>query len=121
VALFAGFLLSPRVSEAGCGDYVQIRGRHAPMAHSMPDQPTHGRSDDGADHSPPHRACHGPGCSNGSVPPQAPAPSTTVSIDRWALAPGDTLPTPVSCSHVLVQSLPIVTDGFRLSILRPPR
>jgi hypothetical protein len=91
------------------------------MAHSMPDQPTHGRSYDGADHSPSHRPCHVPGCSNGSVPPQAPAPSTTVSIDRWALAPGDTLPTPVSCSHVLAESLPIVTDGFRLNILRPPR
>ena len=121
VALFAGFLLSPRASAAGCGDYVRIGDRHAPMAHSMPDQPTHGNSADGADHSRPHRPCQGPGCSNGSVPSQAPAPGTTISIDRWALAPADTFPSPVSCSNVLAEPLQIVTDGFRLSILRPPR
>jgi hypothetical protein len=120
VALFAGFLLSPRVSEAGCGDYVQIRDRHAPMAHSMPD-PTDRKSDNRADHSPPHRPCQGPGCSDRSVPPQAPPPGTTVSIDRWALAPDDTFPNPVSCSNVLAEPVQIVTDGFRLSILRPPR
>ena len=121
MALFAGFLLSPRASEAGCGEHVQIRGRHAPMAHSMPDQPTGGSSDDRADHSLPHRPCQGPGCSNGSLPPQAPTPRTTVSIDRWALAFGDTFPIPISCSNVLAETLPIVPDGFRLSILRPPR
>jgi hypothetical protein len=121
VALFAGFLLSPRVSEAGCGDHVSIRGGHVPMAHSMLDQSTDGSSADRADHSPPHRPCQGPGCSNGSVPPQAPTPWATVSIDRWALAPGDTFPNPVSCSNVLVEPLHLVTDGFRLSILRPPR
>lgn len=109
MALLAGFLLSPRVSEAGCGGDVQIRGRHAPMAHSMPD------------HSPPHRPCQGPGCSNGSLPPQAPTPKTTVSIDRWALALGDTFLNPVSCSNVLAEPLQIVPDGFRLNILRPPR
>lgn len=121
MALFAVSLLSPRVSEAGCGDYVQIRGRHAPMAHSMPDQPTRRNLANGADHSPPHRPCQGPGCSNGSVPPQAPTPETTVSLDRWALALGDTFLNPVSCSNVLAEPLPIVPDGFRLSILRPPR
>ncbi len=121
VALFAGFLLSPRVCEAGCGDHVPIRDRHAPMAHSMPDQPTRGRSADGADHSPSPRPCQGPGCSQGSVPLQAPTPPTIVSIDRWALAPGDTFSNPVSSSHVLAEPRQIVTDGFRLSILRPPR
>jgi len=121
VALFAGFLLSPRVSEAGCGNYVQIRDRHAPMAHSMPDQPTHGNSADGADHSRPHRPCQGPGCSNGSVPPPAPNPGTTVSMDRWGLMAVDTLPNLASCSNVLAESVDFVTDGFRLSILRPPR
>ena len=121
MALFAGFLLSPCVSEAGCGDHVQIRGRQAPMADWMPDQPTDQNSDGLADYSPPHRPCKGPGCSNGSVPPQAPAPGTTASIDRWALAPGDTFPNLVSCSHVLAEPLQLVTDGFRLSILRPPR
>lgn len=121
VALFAGFLLSPRIALAGCGDSVSIRGGHSPIAHSMPDQRTDRSSADRADHSLPHRPCQGPGCSRGSVPPQAPAPRTTVSIDRWALAPGDTLLSPASCSNVLAEPLHLVTDGFRLSILRPPR
>jgi hypothetical protein len=121
VALFAGFLLTPRVCEAGCGDDVPIRDRHAPMAHSMPDKPTRGSPDHRADHSPPHRPCQGPGCSNGPVPLQAPTPGTTVSIDRWALAPDDTFLNPVSCANVLAEPRQIVTDGFRLSILRPPR
>lgn len=121
MALFAGFLMSPRASEAGCGDYVQIRDRHAPMAHSMPDLPTDRSSNDRAAPRPPHRPCRGPGCSNGSIPPQAPTPTTTVSIDRWALALGDTFPNLVSCSNVLPEPLPIVMDGLRLTILRPPR
>jgi hypothetical protein len=121
VALFAGFLVSPRAAEAGCGDYVQIHGGHAPMAHSMPDQPTDGSSADRGDHNLPHRPCQGPGCSDGSVPPLAPTPGPTVSIDRWALAAGDTFPNAVSCSNVFAGPLQIVADGFRLSILRPPR
>ena len=121
LALFAGFLLSPRVCEAGCGDSVQIHNPNAPMTHSLPDPLTHKRSADRADHRLPHRPCQGPGCSNSSVPPPTPATGTTVSIDRWVLAPGDTFPNPVTCSNVLVQPVPFVTDGFRLSILRPPR
>lgn len=121
MALFAGFLVSPRVAEAGCGDYVLKGSGHPPMARSMPDQPTDGNSADSADHSPPHRPCHGPGCSNSPIPPQAPVLVTADSIDRWALTPGDALPNPVSCSNVLAEPLHIVTDGSRLSILRPPR
>ena len=120
-ALFAGFLLSPRIAQAGCGDYVMIGNGHVPMAHSLPDQPSDGSSPGRADHSPPHRPCQEPGCSNGSVPPLAPIPVTTDSIDRWTLIPNDTLPNPVSCSNVLAEPLQIVVDGFRLSILRPPR
>jgi hypothetical protein len=121
VALFAGFLLSPRIAEAGCGDYVSIHGGHVAIAHSMPNQPVNGGAADGADHNKPHRPCQGPGCRDGSIPPQAPTPGTTYSIDRWALAPGDALPNPVSCSNELVEPRRVVTDGFHLSILRPPR
>lgn len=121
MALVAGFLLCPRIAEAGCGDHVSIGSGHGPKARPMPDRPTDGSPADRADHSPPHRPCQGPGCSDGSVPPRAPAPETTDSIDRWALTPGDTLPNPVSCSNVLAEPLHIVTDGFRLIVLRPPR
>jgi len=121
VALFAGFLLSPRIAQAGCGDYVMIGNRHVPMANSIPDQPTDESSPGKADHSPPHRPCQGPGCSNGAVPPTAPTPVTTDSIDRWVLTTNDTLPNPVSCANVHAEPPHIVTEGFRLSILKPPR
>jgi hypothetical protein len=123
VALCAGVLLSPRSSEAGCGDYVWIHGHPAPMSHSMPDQSTSadGTSGDAADHSAPHRPCQGPGCSDGSFPPQSPVPGVVVSIDRWAMAPGDTLPDFVCSNKMLAESCDLVADGFRLSILRPPR
>ncbi len=121
MALFAGFLLSPRIAQAGCGDYVTIGNGHVPVAHSMPDRSTDSSSAGRSKHSPPLQPCHGPGCSDGSIPPQVPTPGTTDSIDRWGLTPNDTLPNLVSCSNVLAEPLDIVPYGFRLSILRPPR
>lgn len=123
MALCAGLLLGSRASEAGCGDYVRIRGHLAPAAHSMPDQPASadGTSDDMVDHGSPHRPCQGPGCSDGSFPRQAPVPGIVVSIDRWAMAPDDTLPNSVCCDNVLAEPVDFVADAFRLSILRPPR
>jgi hypothetical protein len=123
VALWAGVLLSPRPTEAGCGDYVWIRGQPAAMAHSMPGQAASpgGTSNDAAEHGAPHRPCQGPGCSDGSFPPQAPAPGVVVSIDRWAMAPGEMLPESSCCSTLLAESCDLVAIEFRLSILRPPR
>lgn len=128
MAVFASLVLSPRASEAGCGDYVWIRGRTVPTLHSMTDQPTPGQptngdgsSDDAAEHGSPHRPCHGPGCSDGSIPAEAPVRGVVVSIDRWAMAPGDTLPDCVCCNNMLAEPFDFVADGFRLSILRPPR
>lgn len=120
-AIVAGFLLSPSFGFAGCGDYVLIRDGHGLMARGMPDHATDQSSADPANHRPPHRPCQGPGCSDGSGPPQAPTPTTTTSIDRWILTPSDTLQNPIPCSNVLVEPLRIVDDGFHLSILRPPR
>jgi hypothetical protein len=121
VALLGGFLLSPRIAQASCGDYVLIGASHVQTAHSMLGQPTDGNSSGRADHSRPYQPCHGPGCSNGSIPPQAPIPTTTDSIERWALTPNDKFPNLTSCSNVLPEPLDNVTDGFRVSILRPPR
>ena len=123
MALCAGVLLSPRPSEAGCGDYVRIRGRLAPMAHAMPDQPmsAEGTPVDAANHGSPLRPCHGPGCSDDSSPRQAPVPVVVVSIDRWAVAPDDALPNSVCCDDMLAEPVDFVADAFRLSILRPPR
>jgi len=128
MAVLAGLLLSPHASEAGCGDYVLVRGRIVPMVHFMPDQPTPQQptngersSDAAAEHGSPHLPCHGPGCSNGSFPAQAPVPGVVVSIDRWAMAPGNTVPDCDCCCSLLAEPGDCVVDGFRLSILRPPK
>ena len=123
VAVCASVLLSPSVSEAGCGDYVQIRGGLAPMAHSMPDQPTDADGEPGgtAGHGSPHCPCQGPNCSDRSVPLQLPVAGAVVSIDRAVLTPGDALPNFVCCGNTLAQPFDLAADGFRLSILRPPR
>lgn len=128
MAVCAGLLLTPRASEAACGDYVAVRGRFVPMVHSLPDQltpdqPTNGdgSSQDTTEHGAPRRPCQGPNCSNGSFPEQAPAPGVVVSVDRWAVAASDTLPSVVCCDNLLAEPVDFVVDGFRLSILRPPR
>jgi hypothetical protein len=123
VAVVAGLLLVPRASDASCGDYLQVHGRIIAMDHSTPDQPTSrdGAADDAADRGSHRRPCHGPGCSNGSIPPEAPVPVVIVSIDRWAMAPGHAAPEIESCCTMLAEPFGFVPDGFRLSILRPPR
>ena len=127
VAIVAGFLLSPRIAEAGCGDYITIGNGHVPMAQSMPDQSAADRSSpvradhNSGNHSLPLRTCHGPNCSNGSVPPLAPTSVTTDSVDRWILTPNDAPPKTVSSPNLLAEPPHVVADGFHLSILRPPR
>lgn len=122
-AVFAGLLLIPRASEAGCGDYVQFSGRAAAMAHSVPDQSV--SMDDSlkkaAGHGVPHRPCQGPGCSNRSYPPQPPAPSVVVSVERYALALAETHSSVICCHYLPADPVDLAMDGFRSSILRPPR
>lgn len=122
-ALLAGALLSPRTSDAGCGDYVWIQGRPVRMAHSTQQLPTTGTgsSNNAAGAGSTGRPCQGPGCSDDSFPPQVPAPVIVVSIDRWAMTAIDPLPILVSCAKTLADRFDVVVDGFRLSILRPPR
>src|SRR5579859_5762921 len=83
VALLASAMLAPSRAEASCGDYVMIGGHHA-------DSGMRGDSNDAArdlqDPSVPR--CHGPSCSNRSLPPLAPVPKIEVTVERWAI-PGD--------------------------------
>src|SRR5262245_27760243 len=66
-------------AEASCGDYVMVGGRHdAPAS-------TKGRIDPDIPAVP---RCHGPMCSDNSIPPAAPAPKTNVAVDRYAIADG---------------------------------
>lgn len=123
VVILASLLLVPRASQAACGDYVQVSGRTALMHDSMENQSTtrDGSMDETKSHHAPRLPCHGPGCSNRSLPPAVPVPNVVVSFERWAVASGDTPPDSVSCNSMLAEPVDIVEDGFRLSILRPPR
>jgi hypothetical protein len=114
LALLAYAALSPSQADASCGDYVMVGGRHA--SHDSPAQSVdHGRQIPGIPR------CHGPMCSDNSIPPAAPSSKIEVSVERWAI-PGSTrhelLP-----SHVtwLADVRDVPRDGFGLSILRPPR
>jgi hypothetical protein len=121
VALSAGCLLNPAIARASCGDYVMIGTGQVPLAHSKPFQPTDEHSAESSNHRLPHCPCRGPGCSNGPASPLTPIPPSTDSDDRWPVIANDSLPNPVSNSNVFAEPLHIVIDGFRSSILRPPR
>ncbi len=114
LALLVSAICAPSQAEASCGDYVMVGGRHAGMSNHS--------SGAGHDmHDPAAAKCHGPSCSNGSIPPLAPVPKIEVTVERWAI-PGQTglsgLP---ESDFLLADTQAMPCDGFGLSILRPPR
>jgi|SRR5579863_2772560 len=128
LALLASAILSPSRAEASCGDYVMIGGHHAGLDLSGAGSGIPEHDSDVVSnitrlgtHDPTVPRCHGPSCSNRSIPPLAPAPKIEVTVERWAIS-GQTGPSLLPESDLLladVQALPC--DGFGLSILRPPR
>jgi hypothetical protein len=114
LVLLASALLFPSRAEASCGDYVMIGGRHvgghavqAIGGHETPSPATPG--------------CHGPMCSNNSLPPAAPAPKIEVTVERWAV-PGSAALDVLPIRDVLPANAHVSPcDGFGLGILRPPR
>jgi hypothetical protein len=121
--VFASLILMPRASDAACGDYVHVSGQSMTSFRSMSDHASTAdplAADVTGDRTP-HPPCHGPGCSNGSLPSPAPVPTVVVSMERGALAPADR-PSVVICrSNMLAEPADLIVDGFRSSILRPPR
>ncbi|MSR56269.1 MAG: hypothetical protein EXS05_01170 [Planctomycetaceae bacterium] len=131
LALLVGLAVLPNRADAGCGDYVLIRGRHVAMDHG-PVAPGSVSADKAAsyigfvdaadrDANPARPACRGPHCSDGSMPPSAPMPKINVSIDRWACQAGEYCPSLVSTSSLFAEPREFVAEAFGLSILRPPR
>jgi hypothetical protein len=114
LALLAYAAVSPSQAHASCGDYVMIGGRHASPEH-QPQSLDHGNPGPGIPR------CHGPMCSDNSIPPAAPSSKIEVSVERWAI-PGsarfELLPNHVSW---LADVRDVPRDGCGLSILRPPR
>jgi len=123
LAVFAGLLLTPRASEATCGDYLHVGNHSAALAHALSNQPTgtDATSNNVAVPRGPHRPCQGPGCSGHTLPSQVPVAGVIVSIEEWALVPVNTVPKFVCSNQWLAEPFDLVADGSRLSILRPPR
>jgi hypothetical protein len=115
LALLASAILSPSRADASCGDYVMVGGHHA-------DSSMHGHANDmHGSHDPAAPRCHGPSCSNNSIPPLAPAPKIEVTVERWAI-PGEIgLSLLPESDFLLADARTLPCDGFGLSILRPPR
>jgi hypothetical protein len=112
LALLASVILAPGRAEASCGDYVKIGGGHTAR---------HGDADRPASETPAVPRCHGPACSNNSMPPAAPVPKMELPIERWALSGAVEPAGSPFREPLLADAHDIPRDGCGLSILRPPR
>jgi hypothetical protein len=137
VLAIAALTLGPDAADASCGSYVFVRGRqlhstHSEMAGAFARKSA--AADDSAnlttlnplevDESVPARRvplCHGPSCSNDSVPPAAPAPKDHSTIDRWACTAHAIHIDVNPSSQSFADPDAVQLSGVGLSILRPPR
>jgi hypothetical protein len=110
--------LSPSAADASCGDYVMIGGRHA--VHDAVPQP-HERRGDATQQVPAVPRCHGPLCSNNSIPPAAPARKIEVTVEHWAVSGSDALAVLPNRDDLPADAHALPCDGFGRGILRPPR
>jgi hypothetical protein len=114
LALLAWAAMSPSQADASCGDYVMVGGRHASHEH-QPQSFDHGKQGPGIPR------CHGPMCSDNSIPPAAPSSKIEVSVERWAIPGSEAFDLLPSHSSWLADVRDVPRDGYGLSILRPPR
>ncbi len=120
LTLLGSALLAPSAAHASCGDYVMI-GSHHSAHHSGPAANGHPESTSPAGEEAPVSRCHGPYCSNNSIPPAAPAPRIEMTVERWAVSGGTSLTILPDCEPLLAEAHVVTCDGFGLSVLRPPR
>jgi hypothetical protein len=120
LTLLGSALLAPSAAHASCGDYVMI-GSHHSAHHSGPASSGHTGSTGQTGEQAPVPLCHGPRCSNNSLPPAAPAPRIEMTVERWAVSSGTTLTILPDCESLLAEAHVMTCDGFGLSVLRPPR
>jgi len=114
LVLLASAALSPSQANASCGDYVMVGGRHA--SQDDPAQSVgHGQHGRGIPR------CHGPMCSDNSLPPAAPSSKVEVSVERWAIPGSEQFDLLPSHSSWLADVRDVPRDGYGLSILQPPR
>ncbi len=116
LVLLASVVAAPSRAEASCGDYVMVGGHHAGSGMSG-----HSNHADHDMHDPATPGCHGPSCSNRSIPPLFPAPKIDVTVERWAIPGQSGLSLLPENDFLLADAQASPCDGFGLSILRPPR
>jgi hypothetical protein len=104
-------LLVPAFADATCGDHVQI----------LPPGASSSQPGD-AEHPAPTAPCHGPNCSRGSLPLQAPplAPPTVVSGPTELMLDVIAPPEP-SPSSLLASDNPSLPNRSADPIFHPPR
>jgi hypothetical protein len=120
LTLLGSALLAPSTAHASCGDYVMI-GSHHSAHHSGPAASGYTDSTGQADDQTPVPRCHGPHCSNKSLPPAAPAPRIEMTVEQWAVWGDASLAILPDCESLLAEARAVTCDGFGLSVLRPPR
>ncbi len=114
LVLLASALVCPSRAEASCGDYVMIGGRHAGHGAGAP-------AGNEQMPSPARPGCHGPLCSNNSIPPAAPSPKIEVTVEQWAISGGIELVTLPNHEALPADVHESACDGYGSGILRPPR
>src|SRR5262249_4116276 len=65
--------------------------------------------------------CHGPLCSDNSVPPAVPVPKLHMAVERWAIADSAPLAILPARDSLLAEPRELPCDGFASRILLPPR
>ncbi|HEY2253283.1 MAG TPA: hypothetical protein VGH74_19550 [Planctomycetaceae bacterium] len=118
-------LFAPANAAASCGDYVMLGGHsagHGGLSTPAVDAGFQTVAGHESGDSNEHRGhCTGPFCSNGSIPPAAPAPQLKVAIERWAVVREFDMSevSPVCLLTIRGDSTPGSADGR--CIFRPPR
>jgi hypothetical protein len=105
-------------AQASCGDYLANHNSAETMATGDLTQ-TNSRSD--SEHPP--VPCNGPSCNRTSELPATPATPLVVQNggDQFGINSSDQHPLPLSCSERLSSDAPLLQQGFRQRIERPPR
>lgn len=120
-AAFAGECLAPRSVQAACGDYVHLRGSHAP---TLADEGTPSAlTDVGAlKYLPPERKCHGPLCRSEGPQPPAPAPVPPApAAEDWASLTASERNAADGSRNMPTESKREVARGHAGRVDRPPR
>src|SRR5437867_7525779 len=86
-AILALGFATPTSVWAECGNYVHTGNNAGPMMvqqSATPRDTAQNANPDSPAPSPGHLPCRGPTCSRGGIPPAAPLPSLTTTLQEWA-------------------------------------